>query len=257
MSGSPGPDAEVHLVGPMMVQLVGALPVVQQMLARPVIIGGLAVMSRLGTAHRVTRDLDALRERTAGSPTGLELLAAARATAIDEVGGLVPTDRGPVRVDVLDAPPLDPSRHAEDPTDRLEASAFDWALRTATPIRFRATASSSPREADAAEAVALVARPGPLVAMKLKAAVDRSSAKEATDLLDVVLLATDHRAAPIVLDELTAVDDEFRGDLLLHLELEFERDRLRIHRLIRAIGHPGVDTDLIDGAAAFLRGALE
>lgn len=61
VSGDLKPDRAIQLVGPVMLNLVGAIPTVQQLLDQPVIIGGLAVMSRLGNAHRVTQDLDALR----------------------------------------------------------------------------------------------------------------------------------------------------------------------------------------------------
>jgi len=61
VSGNQTPDATVHLVGAVMVNLVGAIPRVQDLFELPVIVGGLAVMSRLGNAYRVTQDLDALR----------------------------------------------------------------------------------------------------------------------------------------------------------------------------------------------------
>ena len=71
MSGSQTPDATVHLVGAVMVNLVGAIPRVQELFELPVIVGGLAVMSRLGNAYRVTQDLDALRRRLEGAAGSL------------------------------------------------------------------------------------------------------------------------------------------------------------------------------------------
>lgn len=59
-------------------------------------------MSRLGNAYRVTQDLDALRRRLEGAASGLKKLRAAGAKDINEIGGLVPSERGDVRVDVLE-----------------------------------------------------------------------------------------------------------------------------------------------------------
>jgi len=122
-----------------MVNLVGAIPRVQELFERPVIVGGLAVMSRLGNAYRVTQDLDALRRRLEGAASGLEVLRAAGAKDINEIGGLVPTQRGDVRVDVLEARHNDLDRDFTDPTDRLEAMAHQWTLETATPMDIVAT----------------------------------------------------------------------------------------------------------------------
>src|SRR5450631_3964604 len=70
VSGNQTPAARVHLVGAVMVNLVGAIPRVQELFELPVIVGGLAVMSRLGNAYRVTQDLDALRRRLEGAASG-------------------------------------------------------------------------------------------------------------------------------------------------------------------------------------------
>jgi len=86
-----------------MVNLFGAIPRIQELFELPVIVGGLAVMSRLGNAYRVTQDLDALRRRLEGAASSLEVLRAAGAKDINEIGGLVPTERGDVRVDLLEA----------------------------------------------------------------------------------------------------------------------------------------------------------
>jgi len=215
VSGNQAPDGTVHLVGSVMVKLVGAIPRLQELLERPVIVGGLAVMTRLGNAYRVTQDLDALRRRLEGGASGLEVLRAAGAKDINEVGGLVPTERGDVRIDVLEARHNDLDRDFTDPTDRLEAMAHQWALDTATPVAIVATNidASSPRGdagsiIDETRAVALVARPGPLIAMKLKASIDRMTVKEATDLLDVVRLVTDPATAGLVMAEFGKADPQ-------------------------------------------------
>ncbi len=181
-------DGNAELVGDVMVALVGAIPRVQAILGNPVIIGGLAVMCQLSSAHRVTQDLDTLRMRGQGEAAGLTILRAAGAEGVDEVGGFLPTDMGQVRIDILEARPGDLDRTFSDPTDRLEAMAHRWALETAAPIRIVASpvdpayySRAQSGSLYSLEALALVARPGPLVAMKLKASVDRGQTKEATD----------------------------------------------------------------------------
>lgn len=261
MSGSttdtPGEVAD--LVGPVMVRLVGAIPQIQQLLAQPVVVGGLAVMIRLGTAHRATQDLDALRRRDEGGATGLEILSTAGATEMDEVGGLIATSRGNVRVDVLESGPHELDRTFTDATDRLEATAHIWALETATPVLIRAISIDRSVEAttsDTTAAIALVARPGPLVAMKMKASVDRFAAKEATDLLDVVRLVTDPATAGLVVSEFAAVDTQLRADVASHVQKQFRRNSLRSRRLINDLHSPQVDDDLITAAIDVLERAL-
>jgi hypothetical protein len=242
-----------------MVRLIGAIPRVQELLGDPVIVGGLAVMCRLRHTHRVTEDLDALHRRLAGAASGLELLSAAGAIGMNEVGGSIATDRGLVRVDVLEAHVGDLDREFTDATDRLEAAAHHWTLQTATPVLIRAEADLLALESsqEVCEATALVARPGPLVAMKLKASVDRTSAKTATDLLDVVRLVTDPNTAEAVLNEFDQGDAQLRADVALHAELQFRTQRRRTHQLIRNLGSQTPDETLIDAAADFLDGMLK
>lgn len=259
MSGR-GEPTEVHLIGPAMVRLVGAVPQVQTLLREPVIVGGLAVMSRLSTAYRATEDLDALRLREAGEASGLEILQAAGAKDMNEVGGLLETAQGDVRVDVLEARPSDLDRAFSDATDRLEAMAHDWTLRSATSMKITATRLDAQRaggalaEPQGVTAVALVARPGPLVAMKLKAAADRMTQKEATDLLDVVRLVTGPESAEAVLDDFTHADTQLIEDVKLHAGLKFTTQRSRTVRIISALNRQDVDVELIDAAGEFIAG---
>ena len=247
-----------------MVNLVGAIPRVQELLGDPVIVGGLAVMSRLGNAYRVTQDLDALRRQLSGDTRGLEVLRAAGAKNVDEVGGLLPTPRGDVRVDVLEARHHDLDRDFTDATDRLEAMAHSWALDTATSVLMGATGVSSARlgadvepTTDEVQAVALVARPGPLVAMKLKAAVDRTTFKEATDLLDVVRLLTDPATASGVMDDFAKAAPQLVEDVAAHARSRFKTKILRTRRIIRDLDESAYSAELIDGAADFLDGVLQ
>lgn len=247
-----------------MVSLVGAIPRVQAILGNPVIIGGLAVMCRLSGAQRVTQDLDTLRMRGEGEASGLTILRAAGAEAVDNVGGFLPTDLGSVRIDILEARQGDLDRTFTDPTDRLEAMAHHWALGTADLVRIVASSAHSASDAPAdragvntTEAFALVARPGPLVAMKLKASVDRGQAKEATDLLDIVRLVTDAAAAPQMERDFAEADPQLVADVIAHAERAFIDRARQTTRLIRGLGSPGMDAELIDVAGAVLLGLGE
>jgi len=52
------------------------------------------------------------------------------------------------------------------------------------------------------EVTAPVAEPGPLVAMKVQAMMNRSSEKQGTDLLDIVRLAFDEATRPFALAQI-------------------------------------------------------
>lgn len=75
VSGDDDP-AEV-LIGQEMRRLISAIPIVQAAAggAPVVVVGGLAVMCRLGRAHRATSDLDTLSRRNATEQQRLEVLA--------------------------------------------------------------------------------------------------------------------------------------------------------------------------------------
>lgn len=193
MSGSD--EATVRLFGPTMLALVKAIPRIEDMLRRPVVlVGGLAVLSRLGSAYRVTSDVDTANRREDGEPAQLDVLLAYGAVATDAAGALISTPDGDVRVDVLEISASQLAELPEDPTDRLYLLAHDWAMATATPMSIQVTDG----RAVAAEESVLVAEPGPLVATKLQALPNRSRAKEATDLLDIVRLTLDARAGPVI-----------------------------------------------------------
>ncbi len=83
-----------------------------------------------------------------------------------------------VIVDVLEVADADLRPLPDDPTDRLFVLSHAWAAVTATPVIIGAHGQPDTPVA--------VAEPGPLVAMKLQATIDRGKNKEATDLLDIV-----------------------------------------------------------------------
>lgn len=125
------------------------------------LIGGLAVMCRLATAHRPTADVDTLA-RDDAIPTVAEVLVARGATRTStgvELAG--------VKIDILevgDLPP--PAALPEDDLARAFVLAHSWALATAEPARIDAR---SPEGRTFASAQLEVATPAALVAMKLHA----------------------------------------------------------------------------------------
>ena len=64
----------------------------------------------------------------------------------------------------------------------MHASVHAWANDTATDITIEVIRASG----DRLELTTLVAEPGPLVAMKLQAVMNRAVDKQGTDLLDVI-----------------------------------------------------------------------
>ena len=92
----------VRLFGSSMSALVKAIPHLEQVLGhRIVLVGGLAVLSRLGSAYRVTTDVDTAHRRADGEPAQLDILLAHGALATDAAGATITTPDGPVRVDFL------------------------------------------------------------------------------------------------------------------------------------------------------------
>ncbi len=236
MSGDP--SKRVDLFGQVTVTLLQAIPEVEHRLGRPVtLVGGLAVLSRLGTAaHRVTTDVDTVNRRAEGERGQLEVLLASGATAIDGAGVMITTASGAVRIDVLEISEREIADLSEDPTDRLYALAHDWALRTATPLRIRAAAGGT-----AFEHCVRVAEPGPLIATKLQALPNRSKTKEATDLLDIIRLALDPQTGPEVRTQLAASDGQLKRDAALHVQTWFADNAGRTLRLVRTT-QAGADT---------------
>ncbi|MDN5750597.1 MAG: hypothetical protein L0H64_19155, partial [Pseudonocardia sp.] len=95
------------------------------------------------------------------------------------------TPYGPVRVDVLEVRQVEIDHPSDDPGDRLHASAHAWANDTATDLTMEVILP----EGATIEVTAPVAEPGPLVAMKLQAIMNRSVEKQGTDLLDIIRLS--------------------------------------------------------------------
>lgn len=108
----------------------------------------------------------------------------------------------------------------------MHASAHAWATDTATEVTITAASSSGPL----VEVSTLVAEPGPLIAMKLQAIMNRATAKQGTDLQDIARLILDEQARPAALTQLGNCDPPVAADIAMHIDLwlvDRRRDALR------------------------------
>jgi hypothetical protein len=175
----------VTFIGDAMAAVVQGVEEVRALIGQPpVVVGGLAVMCRLSNPYRATTDLDMV-DRLLGEVPQLQVLRAARgAEPVEPSSVLLPTVYGQVKVDVLEVRQIEIDQPSDDPGDRLHAFAHAWANDSATEV----TIEVAPLSGAHIEVSALVAEPGPLVAMKLQAIMNRAAAKQGTDLQDVARL---------------------------------------------------------------------
>ncbi|GIF70619.1 hypothetical protein [Asanoa siamensis] len=160
-------------------------------------------------------------------PAQLELLLTSGAAPSGPSGVLVPTAAGQVQVDILEVTDADLARLPDDPTDRLHVKSHAWAAASATEVTIRAAGQPGPAVA--------VAEPGPLVAMKLQAVMNRGRVKEGTDLLDIVRLCLDPGARPALLGQLGGSEPQLRADADRHARRWFFDQAERSLRLVRAV----------------------
>ncbi len=253
MSGSGG-RPRVALLGEETARIVEAIGVVAGLTeTTPTVVGGLAVLCRVQHAHRATTDLDTLNNREAGSQPLLEvLLASPGAERRDAAGVLLPTPRGPVKVDVIEVSERPDSHDIEDPTDRLYEMSHAWAYRTASQVEIVAV---GPELVPLVSAVAYVAEPGPLVAMKLQAVLLRPTAKEGTDLLDIVTILLDPAARDIALTQLAECDQVIAADAALHSERWFIEQIDRTVNRVRAAGGSDIGREELTLVADLIQAA--
>jgi hypothetical protein len=234
-----------------MTRLVSAIPVIAEQTGRAVVlVGGLAVMCRLSTPYRVTTDLDTVDRRTAKEHSQLELLVAAGATPSGPCGAVVRTPYGDVQVDVLEVTEAQIDDLPDDPTDRLHVQSHAWAA---------ATASGLALSVEGLEPLTVrVSEPGPIIAMKLQSIMNRGSAKEGTDLLDIVRITLDRDCGPVSRDQLETAGSRLRADALLHARRWFDQSADRSLRRIRAVSEGGdVEIDDVQLVGDLLVAALE
>jgi hypothetical protein len=240
-----------------MLAIVQAIPELEVRTGRTAtVIGGLAVLCRLGTVYRATSDLDTADRRAAGEPPRLDvLLQSADVTRAGPAGVWIPTPAGKVQVDIIEITNAELSQLPEDETDRLAVLSHAWAIETATPIRIRV---ASPSGGASTEVTARVAEPGPLIAMKLQSIMNRPVSKERTDLLDIVRLTLDNTAGPSARAQLSKADAQLAEDARLHARRWFIERKEPTLRLIRELPEGAdVDEDTIQLVGELLMAELD
>jgi hypothetical protein len=244
--------SRVTFVGDAMAAVVQGAIEVRELIGRPpVIVGGLAVLSRLSSPYRATVDLDVV-DRLLDDVPHLEVLRAADgAKPVEPAAVLLPTPYGAVKVDVLEVRQVELDRPSDDPGDRLHASAHAWANDTATDL----TIEVIRKNGEHVDVTTPVAEPGPLIAMKLQAVMNRSADKQGTDLLDIVRLTFDEATRPAALAQIRAVDAAMAHDIALHVDLWFVRRRRETLRWVRNAAGADVTLDDLDLVAELLSDA--
>ena len=150
------------------------------------LIGGLAIMARLGQAHRSTQDIDTAVDEEGTIPSELDVVV----DATPSTEGV--STRRRVKVDSIDvgdtsAVDLSPESLPEDEFPRAFVLSHRWAFDTASELTLRCHQRQGPDTI----VTCRVATPAALVAMKLQSAPRRPSArvqKAANDYLDLALL---------------------------------------------------------------------
>lgn len=249
MSGS-----RVTFLGDAMAAVVQGVNEVRTLISRPpVVVGGLAVMCRLSAPYRATTDLDVVDRLRGGLPQLQVLRATPGAESVEPAAVLLPTPYGQVKVDVLEVRQIEIDQPSDDPGDRLHASAHAWANDTATEV----TIEVVPSTGAPIEASTLVAEPGPIVAMKLQAVMNRAASKQGTDLQDIIRLVLDKQTRHATLAQIAACDAAMAADIAVHVDLWFARNRAQALRWIHAAGGPDLTLDDLDLVADLLLGACE
>lgn len=222
------------------VELLGSLP------AELRLIGGLAVMCRVGLPHRATVDLDAVARDLTSVHAGLAALA------LTAPGGGQYTFAGELELDVIDVAPRSGADLAAElgwpdvalSDLELNVVAHSWAHDGATPLDLVAVEETTGARLAEAAGRLVASAPG-LVAMKATTVPLRASAKpekRASDLYDLGRLietgGLDRAGVAAMPDPVArAVGDR------LHTWFVSDRGRDRTFRDVRRFDDPALDLD--------------
>lgn len=222
------------------VELLASLP------AELRLIGGLAVMCRVGSPHRTTVDLDAVARDLTGLHDSIARMA------VTATGGGQYRFAGSLDLDVIDVAPVPIEALVDDlvavgePLSDLELNvvSLTWAHDGATPMDVVAVDELDGGRLAAAPG-RLVATTSGLVAMKTTAIPLRASTrpeKRASDLYDLARLLVVEGADPAELD---AMPDVLGAVVVDRLRAWFVDDagRDRTFRDVRRFDEPRVDLD--------------
>ena len=246
----------VVLVGETMAAVVDAVTAVGKLTgSRPIVVGGLAVLARLSSAHRATLDLDIVDRRAEGQAGQLEILRnSEEASPAEPAAVTLPTRFGEVRVDVLEVNQHELDRPSDDAGDRLHVGSHAWAADSATDVTISVLGSE---HRELVRVATKIAEPGPLVTMKLQSIMNRGNAKAGTDLWDISRLTLDPVCRRAVLDQLEGISPELAADALQHVDLWFQRKRSwSLDRLADVAGN-SFSTDDFDLVGELLAAACQ
>lgn len=220
------------------------------------LIGGLAVMVRVGTPHRTTVDLDAVARDLPRHHATLSRLA-----VTSGVEGRY-TFAGELDLDVIDVTPDSAAELAEqlsrggEPISDLElnALAHAWAHDTASPLDITAIDNET-GDILAIAADRLVATTTGIIVMKASTVPLRASSrpeKRASDLYDLGRLLI---AGKMIQANLTALPAILRDPIATNLTGWFIDDagRDRTYREVRQFDEPRLDLDAAADAAEQIR----
>jgi hypothetical protein len=102
-----------------------------------------------------------------------------------------------------------------------------------------------------------MAEPGPLIAMKLQAIMNRVAAKQGADLQDIARLVLDEQVRPTALAQLGDCPASNAEDIALHVDLWLVRRRRQALRWIQDVGGGDLTLDDLDLVAELLLAACE
>lgn len=183
-----GDVTEVEIAGDAdgaMASLLHTLEDVQRQARVPIaLVGGLAVMARLGERHRVTVDVDTVYLGDVRQPSLGRALVAAGGTATGDS-----VEFQGVKIDTIEVSEIVEDQLPDDLIQRSFVLAHRWALDSATPVRLVALfGAGGPRPS----ALMPTATAPALIAMKLSSFPTRRAAnrqhKQSSDLYDLYRL---------------------------------------------------------------------
>lgn len=231
------------------VELLGSLPPELRL------IGGLAVMCRVGSPHRTTVDLDAVARDLSGLHDSIARMA------VTASGGGQYRFEGALDLDVIDVAPqtidmlVSQLLDAGEPLTDLELNvvSLTWAHDCATPLDVVAVDELTGEPMAEARGRQVATTSG-LVAMKVTAVPLRASTrpeKRASDLYDLARLLLAQGPEPATLDDMPLVlADVVRSRLDAWFVDEAGRDRT--FREVRRFDEPAVDLDDVADAVSDL-----
>lgn len=240
-------SGEIRLDGPGIGNLVASLAALAESApsAEFAVIGGLAVLARLGGAHRVTDDLDTVATQHGDEPTIVEALIAAQ--GVD--GLLEGTKVDCIAVGDVPAAELSAEHLPDVDEDRIFVLAHRWALDTADELTLIAGMDGT----IVAQVRCRFAVPASLVAMKLQSAPRRRGAradKAGGDYLDLFRLVSHPAMTRAIATSLRAAPH----DLGLWSSREITRRMVEdADRTVGLIARSGVAESNVPTAAQFRR----